>query len=79
MSVFLILKNVVKKFYVFLAFVVISTTSNAQTNLIPNNSFETWTAGVADSWQTTATHFSKNLDFCVGFFLFQTINKIVIV
>lgn len=79
MSVFLILKNVVKKFYVFLAFVVISTTSNAQTNLIPNNSFETWTAGVADSWQTTATHFSKNFDFCVGFFLFQTINKIVIV
>ena len=30
-----------KKFYTLLAFVVISTSLNAQTNLITNNGFET--------------------------------------
>lgn len=44
-----------KKFYTLLAFVVISTSLNAQTNLIPNNGFETWTAGVPDSWFTTGS------------------------
>lgn len=44
-----------KKFYTLLAFVVISTSLNAQTNLIPNAGFENWTAGVPDSWFTTGS------------------------
>ncbi|HQZ24018.1 MAG TPA: T9SS type A sorting domain-containing protein [Flavobacterium sp.] len=44
-----------KKFYTLLAFVVISTSLNAQTNLITNNGFETWTVGVPDSWYTTGS------------------------
>lgn len=44
-----------KKFYTLLAFVVISTSLNAQTNLIPNGGFETWTTGVPDSWFTTGS------------------------
>lgn len=39
-----------KKLYTLLAFVAVSTSVNAQTNLIPNAGFETWTAGVPDSW-----------------------------
>jgi hypothetical protein len=44
-----------KKLYTLLAFVVISTSVNAQTNLVPNAGFETWTAGVPDSWYTTGS------------------------
>lgn len=44
-----------KKFYTLLAFVVISTSLNAQTNLIPNAGFENWTTGVPDSWFTTGS------------------------
>lgn len=44
-----------KKFYTLLALVVISTSLNAQTNLITNGDFETWTAGVPDSWFTTGS------------------------
>jgi len=43
-----------KKLYTLLAIIAISV-SNAQTNLIPNGSFETWTAGVPDSWFTTGS------------------------
>jgi hypothetical protein len=44
-----------KKFYSLLAIVVFSTSVNAQTNLITNDGFETWTAGVPDSWYTTGS------------------------
>jgi hypothetical protein len=44
-----------KKIYTFLAFVVISTSLNAQTNLMTNAGFETWTAGVPDAWYTTGS------------------------
>lgn len=44
-----------KKFYTLLALVVISTSLNAQTNLILNSGFENWTAGVPDSWYTTGS------------------------
>lgn len=43
-----------KKLYTLFAIIAISA-SNAQTNLIPNGSFETWTAGVPDSWFTTGS------------------------
>ena len=44
-----------KKLYTLLAFVVISTSMNAQTNLITNSGFETWTAGAPDSWFVTGS------------------------
>lgn len=44
-----------KKFYTLLAFVVISTSLNAQTNLMPNPGFENWTTGVPDLWYTTGS------------------------
>lgn len=49
-----------KKIYTLLAFVVISTSLNAQTNLIPNAGFENWTAGVPDSWFTTGSTVAQN-------------------
>ena len=39
-----------KKLYTLLAFVAISASVNAQTNLMLNSDFESWTAGVPDSW-----------------------------
>lgn len=50
-------KNVMKKIYTLLAFVVMSTSFYAQTNLIPNSGFENWTGAAPDSWfiPTTAT------------------------
>jgi hypothetical protein len=39
-----------KKIYTFLSFVAIALTANAQTNLITNAGFESWTAGVPNSW-----------------------------
>jgi len=44
-----------KKFYILLAFVVISTSLNAQTNLIPNAGFEAWTTALPDAWFTTGS------------------------
>ena len=42
-----------KKLYTLLSVFVLATVANAQTNLIPNGGFETWTAGVPDSWTIT--------------------------
>lgn len=39
-----------KKLYILMSLVAISASTNAQTNLISNSDFETWTAGVPDSW-----------------------------
>lgn len=47
--------KIMKKLYTLLAFVAISVTTNAQVNLITNGNFETWTAGVPDSWFTTGS------------------------
>lgn len=44
-----------KKLYSLLALVAISASVNAQTNLMANGDFETWTAGVPDSWFTTGS------------------------
>ena len=44
-----------KKLYSLLALVAISTSVNAQVNLMTNGDFETWTAGVPDSWFTTGS------------------------
>jgi hypothetical protein len=49
-----------KKFYTLLAFVVILTSLNAQTNLISNAGFETWTAGVPDSWSLNSSTVAQN-------------------
>jgi hypothetical protein len=49
-----------KKFYSLLAFVVILTSLSAQTNLISNAGFETWTAGVPDSWSTNGSTVTQN-------------------
>jgi hypothetical protein len=49
-----------KKFYTLLAFVVISTSLNAQTNLMTNAGFENWTAGAPDSWFTTGSTVAQN-------------------
>lgn len=39
-----------KKLYTLFAFVIITISTNAQTNLIANSGFENWTAGAPDSW-----------------------------
>ena len=39
-----------RKFYTLITIVAASFAANAQTNLIPNHSFEDWTAGVPDDW-----------------------------
>ena len=44
-----------KKLYILLALFATSASINAQTNLIPNGDFESWTAGVLDSWYITST------------------------
>jgi len=49
-----------KKLYTLLALFAISASVNAQINLIPNNGFETWTAGVPDSWYTTGSTITQN-------------------
>ena len=48
-----------KKLYTLLLFAV-ALSANAQTNLIPNSGFETWTAGAPDSWYTTGTTVAQN-------------------
>jgi hypothetical protein len=55
-----------KKLYTLLAFVVISTSLNAQTNLITNDGFETWTAGVPDSWYTTGSTVAQSTTILHG-------------
>lgn len=44
-----------KKLYTLLAILAISSSVNAQVNLIPNGDFETWTAGSPDSWYVTGS------------------------
>ncbi len=44
-----------KKLYSLLALVAFSASVNAQVNLMANGDFETWTAGVPDSWFTTGS------------------------
>ncbi len=39
-----------KKIYTLITIIAASFAANAQTNLIPNHSFEDWTAGVPDDW-----------------------------
>ena len=39
-----------RKIYALVTIVAASFAANAQTNLIPNHSFEDWTAGVPDDW-----------------------------
>jgi hypothetical protein len=55
-----------KKLYTLLAFVVISTTLNAQTNLIPNAGFETWTSALPNGWFTTGSTVAQNTIFVHG-------------
>lgn len=55
-----------KKLYTLLTIIAFSA-SNAQTNLISNGSFETWTAGVPDSWFTTgSTVIQSTTNFYAG-------------
>lgn len=49
-----------KKLYSLLALVAFSASVNAQTNLMLNAGFETWTAGVPDSWFTTGSVVEQN-------------------
>lgn len=57
----LIFKNsIMKKIYSILGILALGTFANAQTNLLPNPGFETWTAGVPDSWFTTGTTVVQN-------------------
>ena len=49
-----------KKLYTLLAFLAMSNLLNAQTNLIPNAGFESWTAGIPDSWFASATTVTQN-------------------
>lgn len=49
-----------KKLYSLLALVAFSASVNAQTNLMLNSDFETWTAGVPDSWFTTGSVVVQN-------------------
>jgi len=44
-----------KKLYTLLAFIAISASVNAQTNLMLNGDFESWTTDLPDSWYTTGS------------------------
>ena len=48
-----------KNFYV-LSLIAFLCIGNAQTNLVPNNGFENWTAGVPDLWYTTGSTVTQN-------------------
>jgi hypothetical protein len=55
-----------KKIYTVLAFVVISTSLNAQTNLITNAGFEAWTTALPDAWFTTGSTVAQSTTFKKG-------------
>lgn len=49
-----------KKIYSILGIVALGTFANAQTNLLPNSGYESWTAGAPDSWFTTGITVVQN-------------------
>lgn len=49
-----------KKIYLFGALFSALFSANAQTNLVANGGFESWTAGLPDSWFTTGSTVTQN-------------------
>lgn len=51
-----------KKIFTILSLIALGTFANAQTNLITNPGFETWTAGAPNGWYATGITFTQSTD-----------------